>query len=229
MCDNKFIITSTGNGNAVLKFYNRSSKFLSMKLKKKDLDKLIDAINKIIEYTYTIKTGVYNKMEFCIGTKSISFFCKHKKIKNRMALYSFKEEYNEFIDDIRCNLGNLNTLNMTFLFKSSFNFVSYLGDSFKSILRSTTIFPKKIDVDQLTSFDVNEIEHDGNKYCLLACIEDGILYGFVFNEDKKMITGIMSEYDNSSIYHFIKIPSYSSELTSELKAKIKKYADEVLP
>jgi hypothetical protein len=108
------------------------------------------------------------------------------------------------------------------------DFSGYLLNNFINII---TTFFKEYDISDsyFANRGVDVIEHDGKKYYFSGSVEntDYNLYGFVYNEDKKMIAGVKSHEKNAYGYDFIEI--YPHVVSLEVKNKIERIAEDILP
>jgi hypothetical protein len=108
------------------------------------------------------------------------------------------------------------------------DFSGYLLNNFINII--TTFFREYDLTDSyFANRGVDVIEHDGKKYYFSGSVENDyyFLYGFVYNEDKKMIAGVKSREENDCKYDFIEI--YPHVVPMEVKHKIESIADDILP
>jgi hypothetical protein len=107
------------------------------------------------------------------------------------------------------------------------DFSRYLLNNFINII---TTFFKEYDLTDsyFANRGVDVIEHDDKKYYFSGSVEntDYNLYGFVYNEDKKMIAGVKM-VDGENWYDFIEIYPYVVPL--EVKNKIARIAEDILP
>lgn len=228
----KFCLNSEG-----LQLFKKYKVILSMKPKKTDIDELFKAINNKVNYNYQEGTNKFSITHYGSTLTTIKFFYKNKK-KNYVNSYVNHDDYDEFAKEI---LNSKENLNVTFYFK--INFLKYLNKNFSNMIDSTTIFARKPSSEWFGSWDSSCIDYEGKKYYFIGALSNidekyrviekdvygDSFYGFVFNEDKKMIAGINGKDVGYNIndYNIINISPFG--IPQELKNLIVKEFINILP